>query len=202
MGIVNGSGEPSVVETFVDFWYIVDHDGATVQLDVRRVSRVVSNPMTEEEKSAYSPPSGILDPMELIPDIHRPLAPGTLIFRTTSSHFSIVTRGSKENDESSACLQHGLFDILSTTSSPPIWVGTAVLPLDPTPPPSLEFIVLSRTSMRRVYDEQSLANYLECVLYVMAVSQHERLMQRVGLGIIHEVSWNASRPEAKVVFLR
>ncbi|KAG1743925.1 heterokaryon incompatibility protein-domain-containing protein [Suillus occidentalis] len=201
LGIVNVSGVPSVVETLVDSWYIVDHGGATVQLDVCRVSRVVSNPMTEEEKSAYSPPSGILDPMELIPDVHRPLAPGTLIFRTTSSHFSIAIRGSQENGESSACLHHGLFDILST-SSPPIWVGTAVLPLDPTPPSSLEFIVLSRTSVRSVYDEQILAKYHECVFHAMAISQHEGLMQRVGLGIIHEVSWNASRPKPKVVFLR
>ncbi|KAG1778498.1 heterokaryon incompatibility protein-domain-containing protein [Suillus placidus] len=193
LGLVNGSGEPSVAETFVDSWYIVDHSGTTVQLDVRRVSRILSVPMTEEEKSAYSPPSGILDPTELILDIHRPLAPGTLIFRTTSSHFSIAIRGSKENDESSVCLHHGLFDILSTTSSPPIWVGTAVLPLDPTPPPSLEFIVLSRTASRRVYDEQTLGYYHECILYVMAVSQNEGLMQRVGLGVIHEVSWNASR---------
>lgn len=201
LGIVNGSGEPSVVETFVDSWYIVDHSGTTVQLDVRRVSRVVSMPMTEEEKSAYSPPSGILDPTELILDIHRPLAPGTLIFRTTSSHFNIMRRGSEENDESSACLHHGLFNILST-SCPPIWVGTAVLPLDPTPPPSLEFIVLSRTATLGVCDEQSLRKYHECVLYVMAVSQNEGLMQRVGLGVIHEVSWNASRPEEKIVFLR
>ncbi|KAG1877665.1 heterokaryon incompatibility protein-domain-containing protein [Suillus subalutaceus] len=157
LGIVNGSGEPSVVETFVNSWYIVDHSGATVQLDVRRVSRIVSIPMTEEEKSAYSPPSGILDPTELILDIHRPLAPGTLIFRTTSSHFNIARRG---------------------------------------------FIVLSRTATLGVCDEQSLGHYLECVLYVMAVSQNEGLMQRVGLGVIHEVSWNASRPEEKVVFLR
>ncbi|KAG2364525.1 heterokaryon incompatibility protein-domain-containing protein [Suillus spraguei] len=203
LGLVNDSiSEPSVVETFVNCWYIVDHSGATVQLDVRRVSRIVSNPMKEEEKLAYSPPSGILDPTELILDIHRPLAPGTLIFRTTSSHFSIARRGSEENDESSAGLHHGLFDILSTTSSPPIWVGTAVLPLDPTPPPSLEFIVLSRTDTRGVCDEQSLGHYLECILHVMAVSQNEGLMQRVGLGVIHEVSWNASRPEEKVVFLR
>ncbi|KAG1754315.1 heterokaryon incompatibility protein-domain-containing protein [Suillus lakei] len=202
LGLVNGSGEPSVVETFVDYWYIVDHSGDTVQLDVRRVSRVVSIPMTEAEKSAYSPPSGILDPTELTLDIHRPLAPGTLIFRTTSSYFNIVRRSSEENDGSSPCLHHGLFDILSTTSSPPIWVGTAVLPLDPTPPSSLEFIVLSRTSVRPVYDEQSLAYYHECVLHVMAVSQNEGLMERVGLGVIHEVSWNASRPEKKVVFLR
>ncbi|KAG2349437.1 HET-domain-containing protein [Suillus weaverae] len=202
LGLVNGSGEPSVVETFVDSWYIVDHSGTTVQLDVRRVSRILSLPMTEEEKSAYSPPSGILDPSELILDIHRPLAPGTLIFRTTSSHFNIAIRGSKENDESSVCLHHGLFDILSTTSSPPIWVGTAVLPLDSTPPPSLEFIVLSRTGTRRVYDEQTLGYYHECVLHVMAISQSEGLMQRVGLGVIHEVAWNASRPEEKVVFLR
>ncbi|KAG1826838.1 heterokaryon incompatibility protein-domain-containing protein [Suillus subaureus] len=188
LGIVNDSGEPSVVETFVNSWYIVDHSGATVQLDVHQISRIVSNPMTEEEKLAYSPPSGILDPMELILDMDRPLAPGTLIFRTTSSHFSIARRGSEENDESNACFHHGLFDILST-SSPPIWVGTAVLPLDPTPPPSLEFVVLSRTASRRVCDEQSLG-------------QNEGLMQRVGLGVIHEVSWNASRPEEKIVFLR
>ncbi|KAG1903863.1 heterokaryon incompatibility protein-domain-containing protein [Suillus fuscotomentosus] len=200
-GIVNGSGEPSVVETFINSWYIVDHSGKTVELDVRRVSRIVSNPMKEEEKLAYSPPSGILDSTELTLDIHRPLAPGTLIFRTTSSHFSIAWRGSEENDDSGASLHHGLFNILSTTP-PPIWVGTAVLPLDPMPPLSLEFIVLSRTGTRRVYDEQSLRYYHECVLYVMAVSQSEGLMQRVGLGVIHEVSWNASQPKEKVVFLR
>jgi len=202
LGIVNGSGEPSVVETFVNFWYIVDHSGATVQLDVRRISRIVSNPMTEEEKSAYSPPSGILDPAELMLDIHRPLAPGTLIFRTTSSHFNIARRSSEENDESSTCLHHGLFDILSTTSSLPIWVGTVVLPLDPTPPSSLEFIVFSRTATLGTCDEQSLGKYQECILHVMAVNQNEGLMQHVGLGVIHEVSWNASRPEEKVVFLR
>ncbi|KAG2146877.1 heterokaryon incompatibility protein-domain-containing protein [Suillus bovinus] len=173
LGIVNGSGEPSVVETFVDSWYIVDDSGATVLLHVSRVSRIVSIPMTEEEKLAYSPPSRILDPTELTLDIRRPLAPGTLIFRTTSSHFSIAWRGSEENDDSSACLHHGLFNILSTASSPPIWVGTAVLPLDPTPSPSLEFIVLSRTGTRGVYDEQSLGYYHECVLHVMAVSQNE-----------------------------
>ncbi|KAG1756326.1 heterokaryon incompatibility protein-domain-containing protein [Suillus paluster] len=202
VGIDTSSGEPSVAETLVGPWHIVDQSGDTMQLDVRRVSRIVSIPMTEEEKSGYSSPRGILDPTELTLSIHRPLEPGTLIFRTTSSHFGITRRGGEENEETSACLHHGLFNILSTTSSPPTWVGTVVLPLDPAPPTTLEFIVLSRTGTRGVYDEERLVNYQECLLHVMAVSQNEGLMERVGLGVIHEAAWIASRPEERVVFLR
>jgi hypothetical protein len=43
--------------------------------------------------------------------------------------------------------------------------------------------------------------YDGCLLNVMAVSQNEGLMERVGLGVIHEAAWIASRPEKKVVFL-
>ncbi|KAG1738592.1 heterokaryon incompatibility protein-domain-containing protein [Suillus paluster] len=197
--LVDYFGHPSVVEGFVDPWYIVDHDGDIVQLDVHRVSRrVVLVSETEEERAIYSSPQGILNPTELTLDIHRPLEPGTLIFRTTSSRFDIVRR---RGEESTAC-HHGLFDILSTASSPPIWVGTVVLPLDIAPPTSLEFIVLSRTGLRGVYDEQSLVCYRECLLHVMAVGQNESLMERLGLGVIHEAAWIASRAEEKVVFLR
>ncbi|KAG1742781.1 heterokaryon incompatibility protein-domain-containing protein [Suillus paluster] len=169
---VNYSGEPTVKEPFVDPWYI---------LDVRRAPR-----------SAYSSPRGILDPTELTLDIHRPLKPGTLIFRTTSCQFGIARRG---DEESSECVHYGHFNIFSTTSSPPTWVGSTILPLCPPPPTCLEFIVLSRDPDKFIY-------YHECLLNVMAVSQNEGLMERVGLGVIHEAAWIASRPEEKVVFLR
>ncbi|KAG0694049.1 hypothetical protein DFH29DRAFT_992293 [Suillus ampliporus] len=191
------SSEPLVKEPFIDPWYIVDHSGNTVQLDVRRVSRIF---WTEEEHPAYSSPRGILDPAELTLDIHRPLEPGTLIFRTTSSHFGITRRG-KENEESSASVHHGHFNILST-SSPPTWVGTAILPLDPPPPTPLEFIVLSRSSGVWGAHDESLTYYDECLLHVMAVSQNEGLMERIGLGVIHEAAWITSKLEEKVVFLR
>ncbi|KAG1775980.1 heterokaryon incompatibility protein-domain-containing protein [Suillus placidus] len=192
----NLSSEPSVEETLIDPWYIVDHSGDTVQLDVHQISWVVLR--AKEEKRAYSAPRGILDPTELTLDIHRPLEPGTLVFRTACSHFGVARR---DGQEPSAYV-HGLFNILSTASFPPIWVGTAVLPLEPAPPSSLDFIVLSRTSSRSVYDEESLMGYDGCLLHVMAVSQDEGLMERVGLGVIHEAAWIASRPEKKVVCLR
>lgn len=194
--LVDYFSSPLVVEMFIDPWYIVDHHGVIVQLDVRRASRrVLLIRETEGEVSTYSPPRGIIDSTEMT--IHRALDPGTLIFRTTSSHFAIARR----REESHASIHHGLFDILSA-SSPPIWVGTAVLPLDITLPTSLEFIVLSRTGMRGAYDVERLEYYHDCLLHVMAVSENEGLMERVGLGVIHEVAWIASRAEEKVVFLR
>ncbi|KAG1763838.1 heterokaryon incompatibility protein-domain-containing protein [Suillus occidentalis] len=190
-----------VIETFIDAWYIVDHSGDIVSLDVRRVSRVY---YTEEEQPLYSSPEGILDPTEMPLDIHRPLKPGTLIFCTTSSRFSITRRAGESNGESIFADHYGLFNILSTTmNSPPIWVGTVVLPLNPAPPTSIEFIVLSRYNyVEGLHDEESLKNYYGCLLHVMAVSENEGLMERVGLGVIHIVAWVASTPEEKVVFLR
>jgi hypothetical protein len=196
--LVDYFGNPLVVEMFIDPWYIVDHRGIIVQLDVRRASRrVLLIRETEGEGSTYSPPRGIIDPTEMTLNIHRALDPGTLIFCTTSSHFSIVRR----REESHASIHHGLFDILSA-SSPPTWVGTAVLPLDVALPTSLEFIVLSRTGMRGAYDVERIEYYHDCLLHVMAVSENEGLMERVGLGVIHEVAWIASKAEEKVVFLR
>ncbi|KIK44403.1 hypothetical protein CY34DRAFT_79976 [Suillus luteus UH-Slu-Lm8-n1] len=192
----NMSSDISVEETLVDPWYIVDHNGDVVKLDVYQHPWVNLRP--NQEKHAYSAPRGILDPTELTLDIRRPLDTGTLIFRTTCSHFGIAQR---EGEEPSA-YAHGLFNILSTVSFPPIWVGTAVLPLEPTPPSSLDFIVLFRTSSRSVYDEENHMSYDGCLLNVMAVSQDEGLMERVGLGVIHEAAWIASRPEKKVVFLQ
>ncbi|KAG2370309.1 heterokaryon incompatibility protein-domain-containing protein [Suillus spraguei] len=121
--------------------------------------------------------------------------PGTLIFRTTSSHFAIARR---RGEESHASIHHGLFDIFS----PSIRVGTAVLPLDVALPTSLEFIVLSRTGMNGGYDQERIEYYPECLLHVMAVSQNEGVMERVGLDVIHEAAWMASGAEEKVVFLR
>ncbi|KAG2153567.1 heterokaryon incompatibility protein-domain-containing protein [Suillus bovinus] len=189
--IASYSSEASVDETFIDAWYIVDHGGDIVLLDVRRVSRVY---WIEEEQPPYSSPGGILDPTEMPLDIHRPLKPGTLIFRTTSSQFDITRRGGESNGESSPADHYGLFNILSATSSPPTWVGTVILPLNPAPPSSIEFIVLSRCdSVDGLYDQESLKGYR---------GENEGLMERVGLGIIHIVAWVASMPEEKVVFLR
>ncbi|KAG1782713.1 heterokaryon incompatibility protein-domain-containing protein [Suillus placidus] len=195
--ISNLSGKPSVEESLVDSWYIVDHSGDTMQLDVRQVSRNFLDPRTEEQKFAYSSPRRILDQMELTRD--PPLESGTLIFHTTSSHFGIARRRGEGREESSACVHYGLF----TSSSPP-WVGTALLALDPVPATSLEFIVLSRSSSgkRDVYDGEGLMFYDKCLLHVMAVIWNEGFMERVGLGVIHEVAWIASRPEEKVVYLR
>ncbi|KAG2135981.1 heterokaryon incompatibility protein-domain-containing protein [Suillus clintonianus] len=193
------SNGPRVTETLIDSWYLVDHDSDTVQLDVRRTHRAYVLPIPQEAMNPYHSPQGNLDPSHLALDIHRPLEPGTLIFRTTSSRFKIIKRG-----ESSARLYHDLFNILSSAPSPSTWVGSVILPLDPAPPASLEFIVLSRTSASPgVYDEESLGKfYGGCMLYVMAVSQNEGLMERVGLGIIHEAAWIASSAQEKVVFLR
>jgi hypothetical protein len=187
----------SVDETLIDAWYIVDHSGDIVLLDVRRISRVFE---VEEEQPPYSSPGGFLDPTEMPLDIHRPLKPGTLIFRTTSSHFDITRRCGDLNGESSPAEHYGIFNILSTTSSPPTWVGTVILPLIPAPPTSIEFIVLSRCD--GVNGACDLKRYRGCFLHVMAVSENEGLMERVGLGIIHIVAWVASTPEEKVVFLR
>lgn len=196
--LVDYYSNPSVVEMFIDPWYIVDHRGVIVQLDVRKDSRrVLLIRETEGEASTYSPPRGIIDPTEMTLNIHRALDPGTLIFRTTSSHFAIARR----REESHTSIHHGLFDILSA-SSPPTWVGTAVLPLDVVLPTLVEFIVLSRTSMRGAYDVERLEFYHDCLLHVMVVSENGGLMERVGLGVIHEVAWIASRAEEKVVFLR
>ncbi|KAG1730521.1 heterokaryon incompatibility protein-domain-containing protein [Suillus paluster] len=170
------SNQPSVTETVIDPWYIVDHSGDTVQLDVRRVHRafVRSRP---QAVNLYSSPKGILDASQLTLDSHRPLEPGTLIFRTTSSHFSI------------------LFDL--------DWQCHSAVRLSPVSL-LLEFIVLSGTNAAPgVYDEESLGKfYYGCMLYVMAVSENEGLMERVGLGIIHESAWIASSAQEKVVFLR
>ncbi|KAG1728769.1 heterokaryon incompatibility protein-domain-containing protein [Suillus lakei] len=202
--IDSDSDWPRVTESVIDPWYVVDHNGDTVQLDVRRIHRAFTYPIPEEAMNPYSSPQGILDPSQLTLDIHRPLDPGTLIFRTTSSRFSIIRRGGGDNEKSSARVYHDLFNILSSASSPSSWVGSVILPLDPAPPASLEFIVLSRTSASPgVYDEESLGKFYHgCMLYVMAVSQNEGLMERVGLGIIHEAAWIASSAQEKVVFLR
>lgn len=137
-------------------------------------------------------------------DIHRPLKPGTLIFRTTSNHFDITRRDGEPNGESSPADHYGLFNVLSTTSSPSTWVGTVILPLNPAPPTSIKFIVLSRASDSVIgsYDKESLKRYRGCMLHVMAVNENEGLMERIGLGVIHIVAWVTSMPEEKVVFLR
>jgi hypothetical protein len=192
----NLSSEPTVEETLIDHWCIVDHSGNTVQLDVHQKSWVILR--AREVKHAYSAPRGILDPTELTLDIHRPLKPGTLIFCTTCNHFGIAWRGGEEP----SAYAHGLFNILSTASFPPVWAGTAILPFESSLPSSLDFIVLSRTSSRSVYDEETFRDYDGCLLHVMAVSQNEGLMERVGLGVIHEAAWIASSPETKIVFLR
>ncbi|KAG1730528.1 heterokaryon incompatibility protein-domain-containing protein, partial [Suillus paluster] len=185
------SDRPRVTETVIDPWYIVDHNGDAVQLDVRRVHRAFVHPRPQASMNPYSSPKGILDASQLRLDRHRPLEPGTLIFRTTSSHFSIVRRHGGEDVKSSELFYHGLFNILSNSST---WVGSVILSLDPAPPASLEFIVLSRTTGGPgVYDEESLGKFYHgCMLYVMAVSENEGLMERVGLGIIHESAWIAS----------
>ncbi|KAG2343263.1 HET-domain-containing protein [Suillus weaverae] len=200
-GITMDISPPQPVETFVDPWYIVDCSGDTVQFDVPPNRPVVWPGIP---KPSYSPPRGVLDPTELTLDIHRPLEPGTLIFRTTSSHFDIVRRSRRSEELSATPIHHGLFDILSTAFPlPKAWAGTVVLPLDYPLPTSLEFIVLSRTDIRRVYDEESFPSYHECSLHVMAISSHnDGLMERVGLGIIHEAAWMASNAKEKVVFLR
>jgi hypothetical protein len=75
--------------------------------------------------------------------------------------------------------------------------------LDPAPPTSIEFIVLSRCDhVDGLYDEKSFKYYHGCLLHVMAISENEGLMERAGLGVIHIVAWVASTPEEKVVFLR
>ncbi|KAG2338559.1 HET-domain-containing protein [Suillus weaverae] len=194
--IDNIASATSVVETFVDPWYIVDHSSAPVRLDVPREKLPIVSPVIR--KSPYLPPSGILEPTELILDIHRPLEPGTLIFRTTSSHFDIASRA-RGGEETRARVCHNVFDILSPASSPPTWAGTVILPVDHALPISLEFIVLSRADMH----EESCAFYPGCMLHVMAIrSQNEGLVERVGLGVIHEVAWVASSPKEKIVFLR
>ncbi|KAG1730502.1 uncharacterized protein EDB91DRAFT_1156722 [Suillus paluster] len=149
----------------------------------------------------YSSPKGILEASQLRLDRHRRLEPGTLIFRTTSSRFSIVRGHGGEDVKSSERFYNDLFNILSNTST---WVGSVILSLDPAPPASLEFIVLSRTTAGPgVYDEECLGRfYSGCMLYVMAVSESEGLMERVGLGVIHESPWIASGAKEKVVFLR
>ncbi|KAG2125741.1 heterokaryon incompatibility protein-domain-containing protein [Suillus clintonianus] len=191
---------PVVAETLIDVWHIVDSNGVPAQLDVRRISRAFKLPKPQAAMNPYSSPQGI-DPSHLTLDIHRPLEPGTLIFRTTSSRFSIARR---EHEESSSRFYHDLFNIFSSPSFPSTWVGSVILPLDPAPPDSLEFIVLSRASAPTgVYDEENFGkSYHGCMLYVMAVSQNEGLMERVGLGIIHETAWIASGAQEKVVFLR
>ncbi|KAG2067409.1 HET-domain-containing protein [Suillus decipiens] len=198
--VASYSSSAPVDETLIDAWYIVDHSGDIVLLDVQKISPVY---WIEEEQPPYSSPGGALNPTEMPLDIHRPLKPGTLIFRTTSSHFDITRRGGESNGESSPVDHYGLFDILSTTSSPPTWVGTVILPLNPAPPTSIKFIVLSRCdSVDGSYDKESLKYYRGCMLHVMAVSENEGLMERVGLGVIHIVAWVTSMPEEKVVFLR
>ncbi|KAG0702241.1 hypothetical protein DFH29DRAFT_922230 [Suillus ampliporus] len=129
------SDRPRVTETIIDPWYIVDRNGDTAQLDVRRIHRAFLHPRPEAAMNPYYSPKGILAPSQLTLDNHRPLEPGTLIFRTTSSHFSIVRRGVEKNEDSSARFYHGLFNILSSAST---WVGSVILALDPTPPASLE----------------------------------------------------------------
>ncbi|KAG1749223.1 heterokaryon incompatibility protein-domain-containing protein [Suillus lakei] len=205
-GITMDTSPPELAETFIDSWSIVNHSGDTVQFDVPPNRRVVGPGIP---KTSYSPPRCVLDPTELTLDIHQPLEPGTLIFRTTSSYFGIARRARRSEKSSAAPIHHGLFDILSTASSstasspPEAWIGTAVLPLDHPLPTSLEFIVLSRTDIPNVFDEESFPFYSECSLHVMAVSsQNEGLMERVGLGIIHEAAWLASNAKEKVVFLR
>ncbi|KAG0702237.1 hypothetical protein DFH29DRAFT_999481 [Suillus ampliporus] len=195
------SNPPRVTETIIDPWYIVDRNGDTAQLDVRRIHRAFVYPIPEAAMNPYCSPKGILAPSRLTLDNDRPLEPGTLIFRTTSSHFSVVRRGTEENEDSSADFYHGLFNIFSSAST---WVGSVILALDPAPPTFLEFIVLSRTSTNSgTYDEEILGKfYSGCMLYVMAVSRNEGLMERVGLGIIHEAAWIASSAQEKVVFLR
>ncbi|KAG1750039.1 heterokaryon incompatibility protein-domain-containing protein [Suillus paluster] len=196
------SDQPRVTETIIYPWYIVDHSGDTVQLDVRCIHRVFVHPRSQAAMNPYSSPKGILDSSQLTLDIHRQLEPGTLIFRTTSSHFSVVRRDDgREDQKLSAPFYHGLFNILSSSST---WVGSVILPLDPVLPASLEFVVLSRASAGPgVCDEESLGGfYSGCMLYAMAVSENEGLMERVGLGIIHESAWIASSAQEKVVFLR
>ncbi|KAG0695672.1 quinon protein alcohol dehydrogenase-like superfamily [Suillus ampliporus] len=129
-------------------------------------------------------------------DIHRLLEPGTLIFRTTSNHFDIARRTSSAHH---IVIYHGLFDILSTASSPPTGAGTVILPLDRAPPTSLEFIVLSRSEIGGMRDEKRFPWYAECALHVMAIrSQNDLgLMEHVGLGVIHEGAWVASSAKEK-----
>jgi hypothetical protein len=191
-----------VYESLVHHWYIVDDGGRPVRQDVRHSGR--TGEVHDANSSTYIAPKGDINPQQLLVE-NAPLQPGALVFRTTSARFGVT----RAHDVAGADVMtnYAVYSILSDFLRPSTLVGRVILPcLTPTDSPtSYEFIVLSRADhCGGLYDENVLRKpYFGCMLHVMAVqkTQDERMMERVGVGVIVEQAWLDSTAEEKIVFL-
>jgi hypothetical protein len=190
-----------VYEPLVRQWYIIDHDYQLIRQDVRRSGRTGED-IQDADSRSYVAPHGDIDPQQLITK-NAPLQPGTLVFQTSSARFDITRADDVVGAD--VMTSHAIYSILMDTPRPSTLVGRVILPCSTSSPTSCEFIVLSRTGhCTGLYDQDVLRKpYFGCMLYVMAVQkmQDERMMERVGVGVIVEQAWLNSPTELKIVFL-
>jgi hypothetical protein len=192
-----------VYESLVHQWYMVDDGGRPVRQEVRHFGHTGED-IQDANWSIYVAPKGDINPQQLLIE-NRPLPPGTLVFRTTSARFDVMR--AQDVAGADVMTNYAVYSILSDFLRPSTLVGRVILPYSTSTdsPTSYEFIVLSRTGRcGGLYDENVLRKpYFGCMLYVMAVQkvQDDRMMERVGVGVIVEQAWLDSTPEEKIVFL-
>jgi hypothetical protein len=196
---------PSIQQSLVEQWNVVDDDSKLVRLDVRRTGKEGDG----VHWALYVPPNGDMDAGQLVRE-NAPLRPGTLVFRTSSARFNVT----KADDFIDAGVEakYAIYSILSDIPQPSTRVGCVVLPCSTHSPTSCEFIVLSRTSGRPgLFNEDRLdenriwkrLGYHGCMFYVMAVQkmQNEERLERLGVGVMFDRAWLNSAGEQKTIFL-
>lgn len=215
---LDGYGYSPVVasQSLVDEWVIVDSGGRARQIASGRHLSEDDNPLELYKYQKPSSPSSASLVEEAVS-----LSPGTLLFYTTvallrvrkvDSEFEEVTakedRGDVQNCKSTF---HSAFQIFSSETSV-AKMGKIVLLTDIDVTVPLEFVVLSRSDILRghgTYDEEVCGTHYEgCLLNVMVIKPVEttvdgkEVCERVGVGVIVETAWVASRFQARVVRLQ
>jgi hypothetical protein len=193
----------SISQSLVEQWYVVDIDGQPVRQYLNRQPRL-SGTNKDIPSTMYIAPKGDINPQQLIIE-HAPLLPGTLVFRTSYSHFDVTKANDIAGAGTGVVANYAIYSILSDIPRPSTLVGRVILPCSTHSPTLYEFVVLCRGQEENgLYDEERLGKqYSGCMLYVMAVQkmQDEQRMERVGVGVIFEQAWLNSMAEEKIVYL-
>lgn len=208
-GFLDDSQNASV--SLVDEWIIGDMDGRARRISTRRHLQTRD---TTHEIASYLGPSN--SGASLV-DEGDSLAPGMLLFRTTAASLKVrridlpvntnvqLERGRRLHYDS---MFHSVFEIFKDTLLSAT-MGRIVLPSDTDTTMSLEFVVLSCSSLYHVnsdtYDSQMFGNsYVGCLLNVMAVktANGTEVSERLGVGVIVEPAWVAAGIQDRVVQLQ
>ncbi|KAG0619732.1 hypothetical protein M758_4G160500 [Ceratodon purpureus] len=215
---LEGYGYNPVVafQSLVDEWVIVDSKGRARQIASGRHLSEDDNPL---ELYKYQKPS-IPSSASLVEEAMS-LSPGTLLFYTTVALLWVrkvnnpLEESTAEEDPSDVRIykstSHSAFEIFSSETSI-AKMGKIVLPTDTDVTVPLEFVVLTRSDILRgqgTYDEEAFGIHYEgCLLNVMVIKQVEttvdgkEVYERVGVGVIVETAWAASRLRPQVVRLQ